>query len=197
MLEQNPGQEALSHPYRDLPPTSKTRMEAVGAGPAKRGAGAAFFAFLPGSGGVTRGFAERLRFANRKPITAGRDRGVTRGFAERPEGGFIVQQIGGAGEGLDQGSTGFGLTRCSVFLGKATERRRDSRIGGASGVPSARAASCRHVHRLAPSNSCLRRTLFGRPPRTLKEAGFGVRWGGGGYLGRHSLPRCRQNCPTG
>ncbi len=48
MLEQIPGQAALSHPYRGLPPSSKTRMVAVGAGPAKRGAGAAFFAFLPG-----------------------------------------------------------------------------------------------------------------------------------------------------
>ncbi len=48
MLEQIPGQVALSHPYRGLPPSSKTRMVAAGAGPARRGAGAVFFAFLPG-----------------------------------------------------------------------------------------------------------------------------------------------------
>ncbi len=56
----NPGQEALSHPYQGLPPSSKTRTAAAGAGPAKRGEGAGFFAFLPGVRGQNRGLTRRF-----------------------------------------------------------------------------------------------------------------------------------------
>ena len=64
-------------------------VAAVGAGPAKRGAGAAFFAFLPWSEG-----GQKLDQGVLKKEAFGWDRGLTRGFTEK----------------------GFGFCAVSVFL---------------------------------------------------------------------------------
>ena len=70
----------------------------VGAGPAKRGEGAAFFAFLPGSGagaGFDQGICRQfLAYPKKLSSVRGWGRGLTKGFADKaPPGAPSPQTV--------------------------------------------------------------------------------------------------------
>ena len=93
-------------------------MVAVGAGPAKWGAGAVFFAFLPRSGG-----------GNRRLGWIGPDQ----------------RQEGGIGPDRWVRRKRFGLTRVGVFLCKTTGCRGSARIGNAFAVSGGGRSAQPHV----------------------------------------------------